>query len=119
VRGGLQAIPKGQYEAARALGLSYWKMMVFIVLPQALKIVIPGIVNSFISLFKDTVLVSIVGLFDLLGIVQAGFADQKWVSPMTAPTGYFGAAMIFFVFCFAMSRYSMYLERRLARGYRR
>jgi general L-amino acid transport system permease protein len=119
VRGGLQAIPKGQYEAARALGLSYWKMMVLIVLPQALKIVIPGIVNSFISLFKDTVLVSIVGIFDLLGIVQAGFTDQRWVSPMTAPTGYFGAAMIFFVFCFAMSRYSMYLERRLARGYRR
>jgi general L-amino acid transport system permease protein len=119
VRGGLQAIPKGQYEAAQALGLSYWKMMVLIVLPQALKIVIPGIVNSFISLFKDTVLVSIVGLFDLLGIVQAGFADQKWVSPMTAPTGYFGAAMIFFIFCFAMSRYSMFLERRLARGYKR
>ena len=69
VRGGLQAIPKGQYEAAQALGLSYWKMMNFIVLPQALKIVIPGIVNSFISLFKDTTLVSIVGIFDLLGFV--------------------------------------------------
>src|SRR6185295_436757 len=119
VRGGLQAIPKGQYEAAQALGLSYWKMMVLIVLPQALKIVIPGIVNSFISLFKDTVLVSIVGIFDLLGIVQTGFTDQRWVSPMTAPTGYFGAAAIFFIFCFAMSRYSMFLERRLARGYKR
>jgi general L-amino acid transport system permease protein len=119
VRGGLQAIPKGQYEAARALGLSYWKMMVLIVLPQALKIVIPGIVNSFISLFKDTVLVSIVGIFDLLGIVQTGFTDQRWVAPMTAPTGYFGAAAIFFIFCFAMSRYSMFLERRLARGYKR
>ncbi len=69
VRGGLQAIPKGQFEAAQALGLSYWKMMNLIVLPQALKIVIPGIVNSFISLFKDTTLVSIIGLFDLLGIV--------------------------------------------------
>ena len=119
VRGGLQAIPKGQYEAARALGLTYWKMMVLIVLPQALRIVIPGIVNTFIGLFKDTTLVSIVGLFDLLGIIQAGFADQKWVSPMTAPTGYFGAALIFFIFCFAMSRYSMYMERRLATGYRR
>jgi general L-amino acid transport system permease protein len=119
VRGGLQAIPTGQYEAARALGLNYWKMMVLVVLPQALKIVIPGIVNSFISLFKDTTLVSIVGIFDLLGIVQAGFADQKWVSPMTAPTGYFGAALIFFLFCFGMSRYSMYMERRLATGYRR
>ena len=119
VRGGLQAIPKGQYEAARALGLTYWIMMVFIVLPQALRIVIPGIVNTFIGLFKDTTLVSIVGLFDLLGIIQAGFADQKWVSPMTAPTGYLGAALIFFIFCFAMSRYSMYMERRLATGYRR
>jgi general L-amino acid transport system permease protein len=119
VRGGLQAIPKGQYEAAQALGLSYWKMMVLVVLPQALKIVIPGIVNSFISLFKDTTLVSIVGLFDLLGIIQTGFADQKWVSPVTAPTGYFGAAAIFFLFCFAMSRYSMYLERRLATGHKR
>ncbi len=119
VRGGLQAIPKGQYEAARALGLNYWKMMVLIVLPQALKIVIPGIVNTFISLFKDTTLVSIVGLFDLLGIVQAGFADQKWVSPVTAPTGYFGAAIIFILFCFGMSRYSIYMERRLATGHRR
>jgi general L-amino acid transport system permease protein len=119
VRGGLQAIPKGQYEAARALGLPYWKMMALIVLPQALRIVIPGIVNTFIGLFKDTTLVSIVGLFDLLGIIQAGFADQKWVSPMTAPTGYMGAAFIFFIFCFAMSRYSMYMERRLATGYRR
>jgi general L-amino acid transport system permease protein len=119
VRGGLQAIPKGQYEAARALGLAYWKMMILIILPQALRIVIPGIVNNFISLFKDTTLVSIVGLFDLLGIIQAGFADQKWVSPMTATTGYFAAAAIFFVFCFAMSRYSMYMERRLARGYKR
>jgi general L-amino acid transport system permease protein len=119
VRGGLQAIPKGQYEAAHALGLSYWKTMTLIVLPQALRIVIPNIVNSFISLFKDTTLVSIVGLFDLLGIVQAGFADQKWVSPVTAPTGYFGAAAIFFFFCFAISRYSMYLEQRLATGYKR
>jgi general L-amino acid transport system permease protein len=119
VRGGLQAIPKGQYEAAHALGLSYWKIMTLIVLPQALRIVIPNIVNSFISLFKDTTLVSIVGLFDLLGIVQAGFADQKWVSPVTAPTGYFGAAAIFFFFCFAISRYSMYLEQRLATGYKR
>ena len=119
VRGGLQAIPKGQYEAARALGLTYWMMMILIILPQALRIVIPAIVNNFISLFKDTTLVSIVGLFDLLGIIQAGFADQKWVSPMTAPTGYLGAAFIFFIFCFAMSRYSMYMERRLATGYRR
>jgi general L-amino acid transport system permease protein len=119
VRGGLQAIPRGQYEAAQALGLSYWKMMVLIVLPQALRIVIPGIVNSFISLFKDTTLVSIVGIFDLLGIVQAGFVDQKWVSAATPPTGYFAVAAIYWAFCFSMSRYSLYMERRLATGYRR
>ena len=119
VRGGLQAIPKGQYEAAQALGLSYWKMMNLIVLPQALKIVIPGIVNSFISLFKDTTLVAIIGLFDLLGIVNAGFADPKWASPQTGQTGYFVAALIFWVFCFGMSRYSIFMERRLATGHKR
>jgi len=119
VRGGLQAIPKGQYEAAHALGLTYWRMMVLIILPQALRIVIPGIVNSFISLFKDTTLVSIVGIFDLLGIVQSGFADQKWVSAATPPTAYFATAVIYWVFCFSMSRYSLYMERRLATGYKR
>ena len=119
VRGGLQAIPRGQYEAAQALGLTYWKMMVLIVLPQALRIVIPGIVNSFISLFKDTTLVSIVGIFDLLGIVQVGFVDQKWVSATTPATGYFAVAAIYWAFCFSMSRYSLYMERRLATGYRR
>jgi general L-amino acid transport system permease protein len=92
VRGGLQAIPKGQYEAASALGLSYWKSMVLIILPQALKIVIPGIVNTFIGLFKDTTLVSIIGIFDLLGIIHSSFADARWASPQTAPTGYFFAA---------------------------
>ena len=81
VRGGLQAIPKGQYEAAEALGLSYWKSMFFIILPQALKLVIPGIVNTFIALFKDTTLVLIIGLFDLLAVVQAAFADP---TPFTA-----------------------------------
>jgi len=119
VRGGLQAIPKGQYEAAQALGLSYWKMMSLIVLPQALKIVIPGIVNSFISLFKDTVLVSIVGIFDLLQIVTTSSNDAKWASPQTAPTAYFTAALIFWVFCFGMSRYSIFMERRLETGHRR
>jgi general L-amino acid transport system permease protein len=119
VRGGLQAIPKGQYEAAQALGLTYWKMMNLIILPQALKIVIPGIVNSFISLFKDTTLVSIIGLFDLLGIVNTGFADAKWASPETASTGYFVAALMFWVFCFGMSRYSIFMERRLATGHKR
>ncbi|WP_119391031.1 amino acid ABC transporter permease [Taklimakanibacter lacteus] len=119
VRGGLQAIPKGQYEAAQALGLSYWRTMSLIVLPQALKIVIPGIVNSFISLFKDTTLVLIIGLFDLLGIVKASFADPKWAAPQTASTGFFVAALMFWVFCFGMSRYSIYMERRLATGHKR
>jgi general L-amino acid transport system permease protein len=119
VRGGLQAIPKGQNEAAQALGLSYWKTMNLIILPQALKIVIPGIVNSFISLFKDTTLVLIIGLFDLLGIVKASFADPKWASPQTSATGFFVAALMFWVFCFSMSRYSIYMERRLNTGHKR
>jgi general L-amino acid transport system permease protein len=119
VRGGLQAIPRGQYEAAQALGISYWRMMRLIILPQALKIVIPGIVNSFISLFKDTSLVLIVGLFDLLGIIQLNFADANWQSPQTPATGYAFAAFVFWIFCFLMSRYSIYTERRLNTGYRR
>jgi general L-amino acid transport system permease protein len=119
VRGGLQAIPKGQYEGARALGLPYWRMMQMIILPQALKIVIPGIVNSFISLFKDTSLVLIIGLFDLLGIVQLNFSDSNWASFKTPATGYVFAAFVFWLFCFGMSRYSIYTERRLDTGYRR
>jgi general L-amino acid transport system permease protein len=119
VRGGLQAIPRGQYEAANALGLTYWQSMGLIILPQALKIVIPGIVNTFISLFKDTTLVSIIGLFDLLGIVQSGFQDPKWASPQTGTSGYFAAAVIFWMFCFLMSRYSLFMERRLTTTHRR
>jgi len=119
VRGGLQAIPKGQYEAAQALGMSYWKVMSLIVLPQALKIVIPGIVNSFISLFKDTTLVSIVGLFDLLQIATTSSNDSKWASPQTGATAYFTAALIFWIFCFSMSRYSIFIERRLNTGHKR
>lgn len=120
VRGGLQAIPRGQYEAADALGLSYPQKMGLIVLPQALKLVIPGIVNSFISLFKDTSLVLIIGLFDLLGIVQqAAQADPKWFSATTGTTGYVFAGLVFWLFCFGMSRYSAFIERRLAAGDRR
>jgi len=111
VRGGLQAIPNGQYEAAKALGLNYPKMMGLIVLPQALKIVIPGIVNNFISLFKDTTLVLIIGLFDLLGMVQAALSDATWLG--FALEGYVFAGFCFWVFCFSMSRYSMHLERKL------
>jgi general L-amino acid transport system permease protein len=116
VRGGLQAIPRGQYEASRALGLRYWQMMQEIVLPQALKIVIPGIVNSFISLFKDTSLVLIIGIFDLLGIVQQNFNDPNWTSPYTPAAGYVFAGAVFWLFCFSMSRYSIYTERRLRTG---
>ena len=119
VRGGLQAIPKGQYEGAMALGLSYGQMMAKIVLPQALKVSIPNIVGNFISLFKDTTLILIIGLFDLLGIVQAGLRDANWASASSAPTGYFTVALMYWVFCFGMSRYSIYTERRLNTGHRR
>lgn len=114
VRGGLQAIPKGQYEAAEGLGLSYWKTMGLIVLPQALKLVIPGIVNTFIALFKDTTLVLIIGLMDLLAIIQAAFADPEWLA--FAKEGYVFAALVFWAFCFGMSRYSHVLEHKLSVG---
>lgn len=117
IRGGLQAIPKGQTEAAQSLGLSYWKTMGFIVLPQALKIVIPGIVNTFIGLFKDTTLVLIIGLFDFLGIIQAASQDPKWLGYHTE--GYVFAAVVYFIFCFGMSRYSIYLENKLHTGHKR
>ena len=116
VRGGLQAIPRGQYEGAMALGLGYWRTMVFIVLPQALKLVIPGIVNSFISLFKDTTLVLIVAIFDLLGQIRSAFADPSWSTPTTLFTGFAFAGMIYFLFSFGMSRYALYTERRLNTG---
>ncbi len=114
IRGGLQGIPQGQYEAADTLGLGYWKSMRLIVLPQALKLVIPGIVNTFIALFKDTSLVLIIGLFDLLAIVQAAFTDPEWLG--YAVEGYVFAGFVFWIFCFSMSRYSQYIERRLSIG---
>ncbi|HWK14287.1 MAG TPA: amino acid ABC transporter permease [Rhizobiaceae bacterium] len=119
VRGGLQAIPKGQYEGADSLGLGYWQKMVLIVLPQALKLVIPGIVNTFIGLFKDTSLVYIIGMFDLLGIVRQNFSDTNWSSPQTPASGLLFAGFVFWIFCFGMSRYSIWMERRLDTGYRR
>jgi general L-amino acid transport system permease protein len=119
VRGGLQAIPKGQYEAADAMGLSFWQGIGLIIMPQALKLVIPGIVNTFIGLFKDTSLVLIIGLFDLLGIVSLNFSDANWASPSTPATGFVFAAFVFWIFCFGMSRYSIYMERRLHRGHAR
>ena len=116
IRGGLQAIPRGQYEAARALGLGYWKMMAFVILPQALKLVIPGMVNSFIALFKDTTLVLVVAIFDLLGQLRAAFSDPNWATPVTLFTGFAFAGVIYFAISFAISRYSLYTERRLSTG---
>lgn len=117
IRGGLQAIPKGQYEAADALGLGYWKSMGLIILPQALKLVIPGIVNTFIALFKDTTLVLIIGLLDILASVQSAIVDPAWKDVSTE--GYVFAGFAFWVFCFSMSRYSMGLEKKLHTGHKR
>ena len=116
VRGGLQAIPRGQLEAADALGLSWAQKMGLVVLPQALKLVIPGMVGTFIGLFKDTSLVLIIGIYDLLGMAQASTSAQTWLSPSTTMTAYAMAGFIFWIFCFGMSRYSQMLERRLAAG---
>jgi len=117
IRGGLQAIPSGQYEAASAMGLGYWKQMRLVILPQALKLVIPGIVNTFIALFKDTTLVLIIGLLDILALVQSAIEDPAWRAVETE--GYVFAAACFWVFCFSMSRYSQKLERKLHRGHKR
>lgn len=120
IRGGLQAIPQGQFEAADALALSYPQKMGLIVLPQALRLVIPGIVNSFIALLKDTSLVLIIGLFDLLGIVQQAISsDANWFSPSTPLTGYVFAGFVFWVICFGMSRYALWMERRFGGTERR
>jgi len=116
VRGGLQAIPKGQFEAAAALGLGYWKSMLLIVLPQALKLVIPGIVNTFIALFKDTSLVLIIGLFDLMNIVHNATTNPEWLGFSTE--GYVFAAAVYWLFCFGISRYSQNLEKRLHTGHK-
>ncbi|WP_439628531.1 amino acid ABC transporter permease [Shinella sp.] len=119
IRGGLQAIPKGQYEAADALGLNYFHKMTFVVLPQAIKLVIPGIVNTFIGMFKDTSLVTIISMYDLLGIVKASFGDSAWITPVTPLTGLIFAGFVFWIFCFGMSRYSAFVERRLDKGHKR
>ncbi|WP_137131858.1 amino acid ABC transporter permease [Rhizobium sp. FY34] len=119
IRGGLQAIPKGQTEGAESLGLSYWQTIRLIILPQAIKLVIPGIVNTFIGLFKDTSLVSIIGMFDLLGIVQLNFRDSAWIAPAVPITGLVFAGFMFWIFCFGMSRYSAFMERHLDTGHKR
>ena len=119
VRGGLEAVPRGQYEAAMAVGLNWRRMMMLVALPQALTAVIPGIVNSFIALFKDTTLVAIVGIFDFLRAVDTQRLDPAWAGPNISATGYIFAASFYFVFCFAMSRYSLMMERRHAAGRKR
>jgi len=119
VRGGLIAVPRGQYEAARALGLSYWRMTGLVILPQALRVTLPNIVNTFIGLFKDTTLVFIVGIFDFLRTIEAARADPKWAAPTTTVTGYVFAALFYFVCCYGMSRYARNVEARLTRSDRR
>ncbi len=119
VRAGLQAIPKGQFEGAMAVGLGYWQMMRLIVLPQALKITIPNIVNTYIGLFKDTTLVFIVGIFDFLRTIEVARIDPKWATPVTSTTGYAVAAIFYLIFCYAMSRYARAMEARLARAEKR
>lgn len=117
VRGGLQAIPKGQYEGADSLGLSYWQQTRLIILPQALKVVIPPLVSIFIALFKDTSLVVIIGIFDLTQAAKAAIADASWRG--FSVEAYVFIAVIYFIFCFAISRYSQNLEHRLDTGYHR
>ena len=110
VRGGLQAIPKGQYEAADSLGLGYWKKMIFIILPQALKVALPNLVGISIELFKDTSLVMIIGLFDLLSMVHLTSNDSNWLGMETE--GYVFVTFVYWIFCYGMSKYSMILEDR-------
>ncbi len=117
VRGGLQAIPKGQYEGADSIGLSYWQQMRKIILPQALKVVIPPLVGIFIALFKDTSLVVIIGIFDLTQAAKTAVADAAWRGFSTE--AYLFIAFIYFIFCFSISRYSQSLERHLRTGHQR
>ena len=111
IRGGLQALPSGQYEAGQALGPGYWRLHILVILPQALRAVIPGIVNTFISLFKDTTLVTTIGMFDLLGMIQASSSHPDWLG--FALEGYLFAALFFWSLCLLLSRLSLALEARL------
>jgi general L-amino acid transport system permease protein len=114
VHGGLQALPRGQTEAAESLGLGYWKTQGLVILPQALKMVIPGLVNTIIALFKDSSLVIIIGLFNLFSSVQQATVDPAWLGMSTE--GYVFAAAVYWIFCFSMSRYSQHLEKRFHTG---
>lgn len=117
IRGGLQAVPKGQVEAADSLGLSYWQSMRFIVLPQALRLVIPPMVSTFISLFKDTSLVLIIGLIDFLAAIRVAHSEPQW--QLAAPETYIFASLVYFTFCYSFARYGAYIERYTRRGERR
>lgn len=119
VRGGLAAMPRGQYEAGHALGLGYWRLMMLVILPQALRVTLPNIVNTFIGLFKDTTLVFVVGIFDFLRTIEAARADPNWAAPNVAVTGYVFAALFYFLCCYGMSRYARQVELRLKRSERK
>jgi len=110
IRGGLQALPKGQYDASKSLGMGYWRMHLLIILPQALKITIPGLANTFIALFKDTPLILVVGLLELIGMIDMAKANPYWLG--FAIEGYVFAGAVYWIFCFSMSRYSLSLEKK-------
>jgi general L-amino acid transport system permease protein len=110
IRGGLQALPRGQYEAAKSLGMGYWKMHIFVILPQALKLVIPGIANTFLALVKDTPLIFVVGLLEIVGMLNLAKTNPEWLG--FAMEGYVFAAIIFWIICYAMSKYSYNLEQK-------
>ncbi|HEX4927782.1 MAG TPA: amino acid ABC transporter permease [Burkholderiales bacterium] len=114
VRGGLQAIPRGQYEASSAIGLGYWTQMRFVILPQALRIAVPALVNTFIGFFKDTSLVLVIGLFDLLSSIKLGLTEPAWSG--FGVEAYLFAALVYFIFCYALSRYSRRFEQTRARS---
>jgi general L-amino acid transport system permease protein len=110
IRGGLQALPKGQYDAGKSLGMGYWRMHLLVILPQALKLVIPGIANTFLALVKDTPLILVVGLLELVGMIDMAKSNPDWLG--FATEGYIFAGVVFWIICFNMSRYSQRLERK-------
>ena len=117
IRGGLQALPRGQFEAADSMGLSYWQQTGMIVLPQALRLVIPPMVNTFIGMFKDTSLVTIIGLFDLLNSARSSVSDPQWRG--FGVEAYLFVSFIYLAYCFAMSKYSQKIEADLSSAERR
>ena len=110
IRGGLQALPRGQYDAGKSLGMGYWKMHLLVILPQALKLVIPGIANTFLALVKDTPLILVVGLLELVGMIDMAKTNPDWLG--FATEGYVFAGVVFWIICYSMSRYSQRLERK-------